>query len=105
MLAELHQRKLSPTSNTALINQGDSISWVHEDTWESGLTGVQMLSTGGRLGYSESSPLFSPLEKKHYNGSFSETAIASSNNDICFYSEYFFRKCHELITLKKRPFC
>lgn len=49
----------------------------------------------------KSSPLFSSLENKYYNGSFSETAVVSSKTAICFYSEYFFRKCHELITFKK----
>lgn len=68
-------------------------------------TGVQTLSTGGRLGYSKSSPLFSSSEKEYYNGSFSETAIVSSNTDICFYSEYFFTKCHELSHSEKRSFC
>lgn len=61
-----------------------------------------------QIGISKSSPWFCPLEKKHYNGTFSETAIVaivSSNTDICFYSEYFFRKRHELITFKKTPFC
>lgn len=87
-----------------LSHQGDKIRWVHEGTWEDGETGVQMLPTGGRLGYSKSSPLFSSLEKKYYNGSFSETAIVSSNTDICLYSEYLFGKCHELSHSKKDHF-
>lgn len=105
MLAEFHQRRLNLISNTALTHQGGNISWVHEGTWEDGVTGVQMHSTGRELGYSKSAPLLSSLEKKYYNGFFLESDTVSSNTDICFYSEYFFRKCHELITFKKRPFC
>lgn len=96
-----HPIRFSYTKETQLDSY-TNISWVHKGTWEDGVTGVQMLSTGGRLGCSKSPPLFSSSEKRYHNGSFLETAIVSSNADICFYSEYYFRKCHELITFKKK---
>lgn len=33
---------------------------------------------------------------------FLETTIASSDTDLSFYSKYFFRKRHELMTFKKK---
>lgn len=60
ILAEFNQKKLSLITYTVIGHQRDNINYIQEDTQENEVTGVQMLTTGGGLGYSKAASSLCP---------------------------------------------